>query len=222
MNERAVDPEQSGHNAPRTAVIIALLGVAVVVTAVVLGVAEAAWLCGGIIVGVLAGIFITVRSKSQPKLKLPPREPRQADKRYVLVIANQTLSGEALRREIVHRSSSLDTEVEIVCPAINDAPKDNTEDTEDAQSRAKTSLESMMDHLRNSSLIARGRIGSADPIRALDEAMYRFPADEVIISTHPYGHSGWLERDVVEYARNHFPVPVTHVIVDLEHEKNQE
>ena len=217
-----MNTEKTGRDASRTVIIVALLGVAVVVIAVAVGVAEAAWMFGGLVVGALAGIFLTKHKDSQPKLKLSPRQRRYADKRYVLVIANQTLSGEALRREIIHRSSSLDTEVEIVCPALNDASKDSTEDEEDAQSRAKTSLESMMNNLRSSGLIARGRTGSADPIRALDEAMYRFPADEVIISTHPYGDSGWLERDVVEYARNHFPVPVTHVIVDLEHEKNQE
>jgi hypothetical protein len=45
-----------------------------------------------------------------------------------------------------------------------------------------------------------------------------FPADELIISTHPPDRSKWLERGVVERARREVPLPVTHVVVDLEAE----
>ena len=46
-------------------------------------------------------------------------------------------------------------------------------------------------------------------------------ADEIIISTHPEGRSNWLERGVVERARERFTVPVTHVVVDLEREQEE-
>jgi hypothetical protein len=45
-----------------------------------------------------------------------------------------------------------------------------------------------------------------------------FAADEVVISTHPPHRSKWLERGVVERARKEIPLPVTHVVVDLEAE----
>ena len=48
-----------------------------------------------------------------------------------------------------------------------------------------------------------------------------FPADEVIISTHPPERSKWLERGVVERAREEVPLPITHVVVDLETESQQ-
>lgn len=187
-----------------------------------IGGTEVAWLGGGLAIGLLVGRYLAWHNKRPAEPKLPPRIQKQNDKRYVLVVANQTLSGEALRREIVHRSSSLDTEVEIVCPVLNGEPPNGAGSEDEAKKRAHQSLERMLNQIRSAGLVARGRIGSADPIRTLSEAMYRFPADEVIISTHPYGHSNWLERDLVEYARNRFPVPVTHVIVDLEHEKSAE
>jgi hypothetical protein len=37
-----------------------------------------------------------------------------------------------------------------------------------------------------------------------------------VISTHPEGRSNWLERGVVESAKERFDVPVAHVVVDLE------
>ena len=52
----------------------------------------------------------------------------------------------------------------------------------------------------------------------MEDALRRFPADEVIISTHPPGRSNWLERDVVERARERFDDAGHHVVVDLERE----
>ena len=63
---------------------------------------------------------------------------------------------------------------------------------------------------------ARGEIGDGDPLQALEDALREFPADEIVVSTHPPGRSHWLEQGVVENARMRFDVPVTHVVVDLE------
>jgi hypothetical protein len=43
----------------------------------------------------------------------------------------------------------------------------------------------------------------------------------VIVSTHPEGRSHWLERGVVTSARERFEVPITHVVVDLEAERDE-
>ena len=70
--------------------------------------------------------------------------------------------------------------------------------------------------LERDGFAAQGDIGDGDPVQAIEDALRQFPADEVIVSTHPPGRSHWLEREVVERARERFPIPVTHVIVDLE------
>jgi hypothetical protein len=57
-----------------------------------------------------------------------------------------------------------------------------------------------------------------EPNASLEDALRDFPADEVIISTHPPERSRWLERGVVSRAREEVPLPVTHVVVDLEAE----
>jgi len=43
---------------------------------------------------------------------------------------------------------------------------------------------------------------------------------EVTVTTHPEGRSNWLERGIVEHARERFAVPITHVVVDLEAERD--
>ena len=68
-------------------------------------------------------------------------------------------------------------------------------------------------------LSARGQVGDHhDPNVAIEDALREFAADEVVISTHPPQTSKWLERGVVERAEREVPLPVTHVIVDLEAE----
>ena len=59
----------------------------------------------------------------------------------------------------------------------------------------------------------------ADPGPAGPRALRHFPADEVVISTHPPQRSRWLERGVVARAEESLPLPVTHVVVDLEAER---
>ena len=70
--------------------------------------------------------------------------------------------------------------------------------------------------LRELGFDATGTIGESDPSLALDDGLRRFPADEVVISTHPPERSKWLEQDVVEKARARLSMPVTHLVVDME------
>jgi hypothetical protein len=65
---------------------------------------------------------------------------------------------------------------------------------------------------------ARGTLGDADPLQALDDALRVFEPDEIVISTHPPARSNWLERQVVRKARERYRQPITHVVVDLLHE----
>jgi len=73
--------------------------------------------------------------------------------------------------------------------------------------------------MRAAGLQAEGEVGDGDPIQAIEDAMRTFQPDELIISTHPEGRSHWLERGVVEKARERFALPLTHVVVDLEAER---
>ena len=64
--------------------------------------------------------------------------------------------------------------------------------------------------------------GEGDPLQAMEDDLRTFGADEIIISTLPEGRSNWLERGVVDGARERFDVPVTHVVVDLERDQIHE
>jgi hypothetical protein len=50
------------------------------------------------------------------------------------------------------------------------------------------------------------------PFSAVRDAFERFPADLIVISTHPVTRSRWLRKDLVEQVRRHFGVPVVHIV----------
>jgi GABA permease len=69
--------------------------------------------------------------------------------------------------------------------------------------------------MRSAGVEATGEVGDSDPLQAIEDALRTFAPDELIISTHPPDRSHWLERGVVDGARERFALPVTHVVVDL-------
>jgi GABA permease len=148
------------------------------------------------------------------------RQRPRGDQHRILVVANETLSGAALRDEIESRAGGEDTEVFVVCPALNTKLKTWTSDDDAARAHAHARLQGMLDALDRDGFRATGDIGDGDPVQALEDGLRVFGADEVIVSTHPPGRSHWLERDVVEKARERFDVPITHVVVDLERERD--
>ena len=65
---------------------------------------------------------------------------------------------------------------------------------------------------REAGVNVRGETSPLDPLAALEDALLRFTADEVVISTFEEGRSAWLEEGVVDAVRARFDGPVTHVV----------
>src|ERR687886_684133 len=90
-----------------------------------------------------------------------------------------------------------------------------------AGAAAAERLERSLQRLKEGGVDASGVVGDGDPVQAMEDALRTFGADEIVISTHPEGRSHWLERGVVTTARERFAVPITHVVVDLEAEREE-
>jgi hypothetical protein len=60
---------------------------------------------------------------------------------------------------------------------------------------------------------AVGDTGESDPLLALQDALATFPAEEIVICTHPEGERNWAEEDLLEQAQGHFAVPVRQIEV---------
>jgi hypothetical protein len=172
---------------------------------------------------VLAPIVFYRYIRSDPKVREPAVWDRHrsgpSDRKRILVVANETVAGRALRGEIVNRAEGADVDFLVVCPALNSPLRHWTSDEDRARERAQERLESSLAELSAEGIEARGEVGDADPLQAMEDALRTFGADEIIISTHPPGRSNWLEKNVIAHAHERFDLPITHVVVDLERER---
>jgi GABA permease len=184
-------------------------------------VALAGLIAGGwvaLAVFVVLAVALAFYIKGEPR---PPAEPvlsrGGSDRRRILVVANETVAGRALRNEVVHRAVG-DADVLVVCPALNSPLRHWASDEDGARAEADRRLAESLQALSSAGVDASGEVGDADPIQAMDDALRTFGADEIVISTHPPGRSNWLEKGVIERARERYPLPLTHVVVDLDRE----
>src|SRR5690606_17284417 len=150
----------------------------------------------------------------------PPPADVGAGPRRVLVIANETCAGRAVVDEVRYRAGE-GGEALVVAPALARSRLEHwlSSDAERRREDALRRLEASVAAFTAAGLSARGHLGDADPLQALDDALRIYDPDEIVISTHPHTRSNWLERRVVQRARARYDVPVTHVVVDLEHER---
>jgi hypothetical protein len=212
-----INPLKSEEDAFRFVLIVVALLAPVVIVAVAFSTGAALALAGGLALGLVVGLFVLKRDEPPEKATFLPAPPDGVHR--ILVVANETLSGQALRAEISTRSRSERTDLRVVTPALNSKIKHWTNEEDQARAEAQRRLEGLLARLRGEGFEAEGCIGDADPVQAMEDDLRRNPADEVIISTHPPGRSNWLEQDVVRRAQERFDLPVTHVVVDLEREQ---
>ena len=141
--------------------------------------------------------------------------------RRILVIANETVGGSELLARIRQLGEGVEAHVLVVSPALNTPLRHLASDEDPARAAAQERLERSLSRLEQEGIEAHGEVGDGDPLQAIDDALRTFGADEIVISTHPEGRSNWLERGVVTGARERYVVPIHHVVVDLEAERER-
>lgn len=182
---------------------------------VVLGAWINTWLGLAVFIVLVAGALWAIRGGLRQR---PPQAHVVRDgspSRRILVVANETVGGDELRTLLERKAEGVAEELLIVCPALNSRVRTWTSDEDPARAEAQARLDTSLARLAEMGMTARGTIGDGDPLQALEDALREFPADEIVVSTHPPGRSHWLEQGVVEQARERYDVPVTHVVVDL-------
>ena len=162
-----------------------------------------------------------VRARREPPVRTAPMRRSAPGERRILVIANETVGGGTLREEIRRRAEDYEERVRVICPTLLSRVRFIASDEDEARAEAQERLAHSLRRLREVGVNCEGEVGEADPLQAIEDALRTFGADEIIISTHPEGRSLWLERGIVRGARERFDVPITHVVVDLEAEREE-
>ena len=182
---------------------------------------------GGLWAGISVFAVLTVAGVAwflNKNRHLDPPEPVSSkatppDVHHVLVVANETVVGRKLHDAVRGATDGRPARVLVVSPALNSPLRHFVSDEDKARGAAQERLDRSLHALADAGIDARGEIGDADPLQAIDDSLRTFGADEIIISTHPEGRSNWLEKGVVSGAQQRFKVPITHVVVDLEAER---
>jgi GABA permease len=192
-------------------VLLVLVGALVVALAAWIN----TWLGVAVFLVLVCAAFWAVRGgmRQRPQQAHVVRDGGPA--RRILVLANETVGGEELLSRVGTMAAEVSEDVLIVCPALNSRVRTWTSDEDPARAEAQSRLDASLARLAGAGVAARGEIGDGDPLQALEDALREFPADEIVVSTHPPGRSHWLEQGVVDEARLRYDVPVTHVVVDL-------
>jgi hypothetical protein len=131
--------------------------------------------------------------------------------RRYLVVANQTLGGDALLQQIREIMSWGPCAFHLVVPAT--PGKDHLTYSEgEAWALAEQRLQEGIAQFRLEGAEVTGAVGDASPMLAIADAVRDQSYDEVILSTFPPSISRWMRLDLPRRVKRRFDLPVTHVL----------
>jgi hypothetical protein len=138
----------------------------------------------------------------------------------ILVCANETVGGRALIEAVKRRAAGDELSVLVVCPQ-NQPKRGLVVDDHTVRQAAENRLRTTLAQLEREGIDARGDVMDPDPFHAVTDAAAEFGPDEIIISTHPATRSGWLRRDLIQRVQDATGLPVEHVVVDLDLDREE-
>ena len=103
-----------------------------------------------------------------------------------------------------------EAEVLVVSPATSSSPlRFWMNDIDDSIAGAEEAQEESVELLAEDGIDASGEAGEAEPALALQDALATFPADRIVIFTHPGGDRDYREDEGLRDAEGRFGVPVS-------------
>lgn len=138
----------------------------------------------------------------------------------VLVVANQTMSGEELAEYVKSRMAKGPCEFTLLVPTTAHADLSGPflaarpyvavpeRDTAADYALAHRQLNTGLKRLRELGAQVDGDVGDPDPMHAIQEAFAQTRFDEVVVSTLPSAVSRWLRQDLPHKIERKYKVPV--------------
>jgi phosphopantetheine adenylyltransferase len=132
----------------------------------------------------------------------------------VLVVANETLTGNELVDALRRRAERGDIRVLVVAP-VTQPGQGYVVYRDSRRASAGRRLDRTLSSLREAGIPAHGAVFDDDPLTAVKDVLASEDVDEIVVATHPETKSGWLRRNLLdEIRRTAGERPVEHVVVD--------
>ena len=125
----------------------------------------------------------------------------------VLVVANRTADSDEVHAALVGRAHDGPIDVTLVAPAAWEVV-----DPHGGRQSALRRLNAALTRLAAAGITARGVVGDADPVAAVQQIWNAERFDEVIVATLPHQLSRWLGLDLPHRVERLTGLPTRHVI----------
>src|SRR5829696_1180238 len=115
----------------------------------------------------------------------------------ILVLANETIGGEALLDAVRERHAEGDARFFVVVPQTR--PRHGNVIYDDVvRDSAQVRVDLALAFMREEGIEGSGEVGDGDPYNAAMDAIAERGIDEVIVSTLPMQASAWMRRDLIQ------------------------
>ncbi len=122
------------------------------------------------------------------------------------MVANRTLGGAKLLDAVRARAASGEVRFRLVVPQTKPSAGLVIYD-EAVRESAQVRVDLALSTVAAEGIDGSGEVGDPDPFLATMDAVAERRPDEIIVSTYPATHSGWLRRDLVERIQNASGLP---------------
>jgi hypothetical protein len=132
----------------------------------------------------------------------------------ILVVTTASVRREDLRERVSAHAGSEDADVRVVAPAADISRLDwLANDEQEARAAAEERAVEAGRAVAPAAGSVAAEVGDTDPMQAIEDALREFPADELVLVTHPDEGASWLEEGAAEEALARFDLPITHLVV---------
>jgi hypothetical protein len=128
----------------------------------------------------------------------------------ILVLTTEPVTADQLRAALPGDAKPEDAEVMVVAPALHkNALRFWVSDADEAINKADDVRHQSVEQLGADGVAASGDTGEGDPDEAIEDALKTFPADHILIFTHPDSEQRYKEDVDPDELQERFGVPVT-------------
>jgi hypothetical protein len=130
----------------------------------------------------------------------------------LLVLTPEPVDANVLRSTLGEEVEG--AEVLVVSPATNQSKLAFwVSDSDAAIGEAETAQNETVERLEEEGVEATGDTGESEPAVALQDALATFPADRIVVFSHPESDRDYREDKGLADAEERFGVPVTHAVI---------
>jgi hypothetical protein len=127
----------------------------------------------------------------------------------LLVLTPEPVDADLLRATLGDEVEG--AEVLVVSPATNRSKLAFwVSDPDQAIAEAETAQEETVERLEEAGVDAAGDTGESEPAVALQDALATFPADRIVVFSHPEGQLDYREDKGIAEVEANYGIPVTH------------